>query len=202
MRYEIKPLGLWTAPVTRNRPYCRFRSNWSDTLTLLDRETTKLGATLVVLQVDVTAGEIRRDGMLRADARVHFPGVRVSFTSRHGSLTYATDRYSHWQDNIRAVALSLEALRAVDRYGVSGSGEQYQGWTAIAAEPHTPAMTAEQAADYLATHAGNGSTPSDIVASKEARDKAYRAAARNLHPDHGGDPHQFSRLNEARSLLD
>lgn len=127
MQYEIRPLGMWTGPVTRNRPYCRFRASWSDTLVLLERETETLGARLVVLQVDATEGDIRRDGMLRANARVAFPGVRVSFESRHGPLTYATDRYDGWQDNIRAVALSLEALRAVDEFGIAGRGQQYVG---------------------------------------------------------------------------
>jgi hypothetical protein len=201
MRYEIRPLGLWTAPVTRSRPYCRFRANWPDTLDLLGREAEKLGARLVVLQVDATEGEVRRDGMLRANARVGFPGVRVSFESRHGPLTWATDRYDRWQDNVRAVALSLEALRAVDRYGVSGSGEQYRGWTALAAEPHT-GMTVEQAAEFLAAHAGNGYGPAQVLALPEVRAKAFRAAARSLHPDYGGDPEQFRRLTAARALLE
>jgi hypothetical protein len=54
-------------------------------LDLLARETEMLGAGLVVLQVDVRDGEIRRDGMLAARAKVGFPGVRVSFDSRHAA---------------------------------------------------------------------------------------------------------------------
>jgi hypothetical protein len=201
MRYEVRPLAVWTGPVTRNRPWCRFRAAWSDTLDLLGRETENLGARMVVLQVDVTEAEIRRDGMLRANAKAGFPGVRVSFESRHGPLTYATDRFDGWQDNIRAVALSLQALRAVDRYGVSGSGEQYRGWTALEAEPHI-GMTVEQAAEFIAAHAGADFISADVFASPEWRAKAFRAAARKLHPDYGGDPEQFRRLTEARALLD
>jgi hypothetical protein len=201
VRYEIRPLGLWTGPVTRNRPGCRFRAAWADTLELLGRETEKLGARLVVIQVDADEGDVRRDGMLRATARVGFPGVRVSFESRHGPLTYATDRYDRWRDNVRAVALSLEALRAVDRYGVSGSGEQYRGWQQIEAEPHTR-MTAEQAAEFVAAHAGNGYVPAEVMALAEVRARAFRAAAGKLHPDRGGDPEQFRRLTAARALLD
>lgn len=201
MRYEIRPLGVWTGPVTKSRPYCRFRAAWLDTLDLLARETEQLGARLVVLQVDVTEGDIRRDGMLRANAKVGFPGVRVSFESRHGPLTYATDRFDGWQDNIRAVALSLQALRAVDRYGVSGSGEQYRGWRAIEAEP-TTAMTLEQAAEFIAAHAGADFIAADVFASRDWRTRAFRVAARALHPDNGGAPEQFRRLTEARALLD
>lgn len=142
MRYEIRPLGTWTDPVTKNRASSsRFRASWQSTLDLLARETEMLGAPLVVMQIDVTEGDLRRDGMLRAGAKVNFPGVRVSFDSKHGPLTYATDAYDRqysgdmpgWQANVRALALALEALRAVDRYGVTKRGEQYCGWLAIEA---------------------------------------------------------------------
>ena len=131
MRYEIRPL-VWSGPQCPRRwPSSRFKAKWDSTLELLGRETDLLDASVVVLQLDVIEGDIRRDGMLRASAKVGFPGVRVSFDSKHGPLTYATDRYEQlysddmpgWQANVRAVALALEALRAVDRYGISSSGE-------------------------------------------------------------------------------
>jgi hypothetical protein len=45
-------------------------------------------------------------------------------------LVYATDACEHWQHNVRSIALGLEALRAVDRYGISRRGEQYAGFRA------------------------------------------------------------------------
>lgn len=145
MNYVFRPLGPWIEPTTSDRwGSHRFKAKWSDTLDLLDRELTNLGASEAVFQVDVRDAQLRRDGMLRADVKVGaFPGVRVSFESKHGPLTYATDAYEQqygwalpsWQANVRAIALALEALRAVDRYGVSRRGEQYRGWTAIAARP-------------------------------------------------------------------
>lgn len=45
-------------------------------------------------------------------------------------LVYATDVCDLWQHNVRSVALGLEALRAVDRYGISRRGEQYAGFRA------------------------------------------------------------------------
>jgi hypothetical protein len=127
-RYEIRPLVGWTGPVTKHRrPASTFRAAWSDTLDLLGRETLMLGARLVVIQIDVTEGEIRRDGMLRANARVSTPGVKVAFESKHGPLTYATDEFGHWQANVRAIAEALTALREVDQYGL-GVGTQYSGF--------------------------------------------------------------------------
>ena len=45
-------------------------------------------------------------------------------------LVYATDCCDFWQHNLRSIALGLEALRAVDRYGISRRGEQYAGFRA------------------------------------------------------------------------
>lgn len=205
MRYEIRPLGQWTGPRTPPHEFRRsgaqFRAAWNSTLELLGRETDLLGAHMVVLQVDVTAGEIRRDGMLRADARVDFPGVRVSFDSHHGALTYATDTYTTWRANVRAVALALQALRAVDRYGVSKRGEQYRGWAAIEAGPGE-LMSAEQAAKLVAQAAESWFTAGDVLRLPDARRRAYRAAARRHHPDTGGDPDLFRKLTAAKELLD
>jgi hypothetical protein len=45
-------------------------------------------------------------------------------------LVYATDACVYWQHNVRSIALGLEALRAVDRYGITRKGEQYAGFRA------------------------------------------------------------------------
>lgn len=181
MRYEIRPLGPWTGPVTTDRKTgAQFRAGWDKTLELLRIEADLLGASTLVIQVDADPADIRRDGMLRARARVGFPGIRVSLDSRHGPLTYATDAYEYWQANVRAVALSMLALRAVDRYGVSRAGEQYRGWSAIEAGDDG---TRRAAQDLIAGYGG------------------LTAALKTTHPDHGGDPDAFRRVMEARRVL-
>lgn len=210
MDYVIRPLGPWLEPITSDRwGSHRFKADWSSTLDLLQRETLMLGAYQVVLQVDVTEGELRRDGMLRANAKVGFPGVRVSFDSMHGPLTYATDAYEQqinsslpsWQANIRAIALALEALRAVDRYGVSRRGQQYTGWTALDSKPAE--MTREQAAEFIAHWAADDRfAAAGILVDPVVRDAALKAAARRAHPDRsGGDHDTMSRLTAARERL-
>ncbi len=182
-RLEIQPIGNWTDPVTKGRAsQYRFRATWTDTLDLLIGEAEQLGATLVVLQVDCAPGDIRRDGMLYAKARVGFPGVRVSFDSRHGPLTYATDAYETWQANVRALALALQALRAVDRYGVTRRGQQYTGWLAIEARPD---QALAEAVALLDSYGGE------------------RRALHATHPDTASafDPEKFDAVQRARALL-
>lgn len=208
MRYEIRPLGRWTDRETPDRQGSgRFRASWQSTLDLLGFETEQLGADLVVIQVDVKDGDLRRDGMVKSRAIVGHPGVAVSFESKFGPLRYATDRYEPrwsgdppgWQANTRAIALALEALRAVDRYGVTRRGEQYRGWSALPAaragssEWFTTRDEAEQWMRKCAADAGI----SDLGWAH-----LYRALAKRMHPDvDGGSDDLWERLDAAASLL-
>jgi len=210
MRYEIRPLGSWDRPVTEPRAGSgRFRAPWSTTLDLLAHEIELLDGTLAVLQIDVEEGDIRRDGMLAARAKVGFPGVKVSFDSRHGPLTYASDAYEPryysdppaWQANVRAIALALQALRAVDRYGVTRSGEQYRGWTAITATAAETPMTRGEAATFIVGSGLTSYTAAQLLSSPQLAANAYRQAAKACHPDVGGDPDVFRRLTAARDVL-
>lgn len=192
MRYRMRPLGAWMDATTEaRRSGAVFTASWPSTLELLGRETEKLGAELVVMQVDVTEGEIRLDGMLRSKAVVRHPGVAVSFESDHGPLRYATDTYDTWKANVRAIALALQALRAVDRYGVSHRGEQYVGWRAIAA-PMGAFASADEAMRWMRTQAGGMLTDDPKT--------LYRYLSRTLHPDAGGTREDWDRLTAAYEL--
>jgi hypothetical protein len=196
--WQVEPLGPWTRPETRHRaPASRFTASWSDTMNLLTSEIEKLGLRgAIAVQVDVERGDIRLDGMLRANAKVRHPGVVVSFDSRFGPLSYATDAYTTWQANLRAIALSLQALRAVDRYGVTRSGEQYQGWRAIeAGQPHGFA-SADEALRWLEQQAG-------VEPNKVGWRALLRVVSAKLHPDrNGGDRAGWDRLDAARQVLE
>ncbi len=210
MRYEIRPLGGWDRPITDPRTGSgTFRADWESTLDLLGREVELLGAQLVVVQIDAKDAELRRDGMLRSRVNVRFPGVKVSFESHHGPLTYTSDAYEPrwggdppgWQANVRAIALALQALRAVDRYGVSSRGEQYRGWTAITAGGRGATMSLEEAAALLAGGDHTALTKAQILAQPNLADTVYREAVKIYHPDRGGDPDLFDRLTRARERL-
>lgn len=61
------------------------------------------------------------------DAR-DFAAVQAALERKR--LVYATDVCAYWQHNVRSIALGLDALRAVDRYGISKRGQQYAGFRA------------------------------------------------------------------------
>lgn len=205
MKYQIRPLGRWPGAVTADRKSSgAFKAHWDDTLVLLGDEIEQLdGEGLVTLQIDVQEMDLRLDGMLKTRANVGpFPGVIVSFQSRFGPLQYASDAYERryagsppgWQANVRAVALALGALRAVDRYGVSKSGEQYTGWKALpSGNGFGTADAAEQWLRLRAQDAG--------ASAVDSTREMYRRLAKRLHPDAGGSAEDWHRLDNARQLL-
>ncbi|MCU1679238.1 MAG: hypothetical protein JWM93_3996 [Frankiales bacterium] len=214
IEWQMENLGAWTEPETTDRTSAGvFRSNWTSTMRLLSDEIELLGGRRAVLEVVVLDGFIRRDGMLSARAHVGHPGVVVSFESRHGPLRYSTDQYEQryasdlasWQANVRAVALGLGALRAVDRYGITGRAQQYTGWKALPAGTGQIAsgMTATAAQSILLRAAGVAEDqirgdrwPADLLR------EVYKTAKAATHPDrNNGDQGQWNLVDNAAQTL-
>lgn len=209
MSLDIRFVSLERWPGVPTKPYARQRSrfatNWSKTIDLLERELEHLKAKDVVIQADCDRDQIRLDGHFRANAKLRGPGVVLSFESKHGPLSYPCDTFLDWQDNVRAIALALEALRTVDRYGVTKNAEQYRGWAALPAPQDSSRFaSAQQAAEWLAsyTNAKVGLAPSSIFTMRNEYEMARKAAAAQAHPDRrGGDCTEWNRLNAAVEVL-
>jgi hypothetical protein len=97
--------------------------------------------------------------------------------------SYRRDPMESWQHNVYAIAKSLEALRLVDRYGVTRRGEQYTGWKAL------PAGSGE-----VSTHMNRDMAVAILRswAPKSKADEPLEQLARwarvGAHPDrHSGD---------------
>lgn len=207
MKYTVRPLSDRTA-FTGKHADSRFATTWSGCVELLERELDMLNARDIVIEVDVPERGIRLDGQLRADAKATSPAVRLAFDSKHGPLTYATDRFvrpswrrnvmaDDWQHNLYAIASSLEALRKVDRYGVTKRGEQYAGWKAIGSGAATemPAGLSRDAAGELLYRVGE----CDVYQPPEV---AHRRARARAHPDrNGGDRTTWDLVEQAAKVL-
>ncbi|PPF38353.1 molecular chaperone DnaJ [Pseudoclavibacter sp. AY1H1] len=193
----VDPIGEWPGTLTATRRRSDFASTWTQTLELLDRETRMLGGKNVRLQVAIPAQHFRLDGRPRATAKAEHPGVILTLDSKHGALSYPCDTFEGWQDNVRAIALALEALRKVDRYGVTRGGEQYRGFLALDAAPKLDTRSAWlvlwHAAGYEVATLPNHS---DRVAVE-----ILRKAKRKTHPDTGGNAEAFQRVTEAEQYL-
>jgi hypothetical protein len=186
-------------PASERRSRWTFKAGWSDTLELLERELTHLAAKDVVIEADFTEADIRLDGLPRKNARApQFPGVRIAFESKHGPLVYQTDSCAFWEHNVRSIALGLEALRAVDRYGITRRAEQYTGWKAIGAGSSSEGVTVADATEVLLAW----SEYQHIPATQVSQRLMIRRARGRAHPDkHGGDHTHWNILEGSIRFL-
>jgi hypothetical protein len=194
--FRCRPIDSWPGEFTKQRKRSQFHAQWGMTLKLLGTELRHLGAKNGNLLIAVDERDILLDGTRpRAKAPAEHPGVILAFDSKHGPLKYACDRFDHWQDNIRAIALGLEALRAVERYAITRRGEQYQGFKQLAAA--TPSRT--QAAELLSRY--SPWSTEELLASSDAAEAAGKQASKKTHPDAGGSPDDFRAVQQAREIL-
>lgn len=199
---DVRPLTTWPGTLTpdHRRQRSPFSAPLRSTLDVLDRELHQLGAKRPVLEVAIPASQFRLDGRPRAAAKAEHPGVVLSLPQTDvGPLRYATDRFETWQDNLRAIALGLEALRRVDRYGITKRGEQYAGFRAIEAAPREE-VAEDQALEVIARW---GESTVEVLSDDTiALAQAAQRARRRSHPDlNGGDHSGWYEVENAMKVL-
>lgn len=187
----------------------RERIPLSETLDFLRRELEYIHCRKAIIEADYRADQIKADGWPKASAsQPRDPGIVLRvIESKYGPLTYPCDTFTRHEDNLRAIALTLDAQRMIDRYGVTRRGEQYQGWAQLPAHG-TATLTAEAAAAILVAYSNGDADSSAAIAMRRAllgspslTQKAYRAAAIATHPDAGGDVKRFQDVQSARDVL-
>lgn len=131
----------------------------------------------------------RLDGLPRSDARrPEDTGAAVYWRTANQKSTkapkcMAIDRYTLVEDNLAAIAATLEAMRAIERHG--GAEILDRAFTGFVALP-----APEQWFTVLGVSAH---------ASREQIIDAHRALAMKHHPDRpGGNDSEMARINAAR----
>lgn len=146
----------------------------------LVEELRKMKATGVVISTNFS---LNSQGMPRGDRRAPADqGIAIYFTRGRRQLAMACDRYVRAEENMRSLALALDAMRSLERHG--GGIMTEKAFSGFAALPPPPSCW-----EVL------GAEPGAAAAEVDA---AWRAKARAAHPDQGGTTAAMAALNAAR----
>lgn len=132
--------------------------------------------------------ELRQDGLPKGGRRApEDPGVAVYWTWQKGrgreTRCMAIDRYNRVEDNLAAVAATLDAMRAIDRHGGAAILDRaFQGFAAL---------PAPESWWHVLGLKGPSATEAEIK-------NAHRRLISEHHPDTGGDTDRAARINRAR----
>lgn len=116
------------------------------------------------------------------------PGCAVYFQFKGKPLAIACDKFTKLEQNMRAIALTIEAIRGIERWGSSELMER--SFAGFAELPSSGSS-------------GNGKAWFEILgvletASLDTISLAYRALAKKYHPDtEGGSEAKMKELNAA-----
>lgn len=188
------PEGQPRTPSHRRRE-AQFRQELGRARDDLVRELRRLNARDIVISTNVPT---RRDGLPYADMREPSdPGVAVYFNRRRAApigaewrpYVIACDSYRKVKWNLRAVGVTVESLRAIERHGSSAMMEQaFAGFAALPPGASADEPVIEPWWVVLGVH--RAATPEEVR-------RAYVALARTHHPDVGGDVARMARINRA-----
>jgi hypothetical protein len=198
----FRPLSAWpgaVTPASRRRSRSTFKVSAGTTLSDLEVELGRHGVREAYLEVDVRERDVRQDGRLRADALPRSPGVVLYCTHpTQGALRFAADSHDVWHHNVRAILLTLEALRGIERYGAVQDAQQFRGFKALPASTTTLTMGRSAALAILRQHCGGYLSDNP---EPETLRGAYRAARSATHPDRVGHDRDWHLVEAAAREL-
>jgi hypothetical protein len=164
-------------PRTKAREAARFKTTLVAALKDLQSEVRLLGGQRLVLSSNVTLGAERP-----AD-----PGVVAYFQYEQQQVAVPCDRWGTVQDNVRAIALTINAMRGMERWGAKHMiRAMFQGFIAL------PAPMARDWRQVLGLPTTGEVGANDI-------EIMFRRKAARLHPDAGGSHAAMAELNAARA---
>ncbi|HYW51667.1 MAG TPA: hypothetical protein VE861_13725 [Gemmatimonadaceae bacterium] len=215
----------WPGTTKAPRGPATFKMKYSDSKQLLLDELRRAGARNATLALDINHGDLNRFGELYADAKPSSSRVLLTFTrtvaGAQRTLSFPCWQFLAWQHNMHAIALTLEALRSVERYGATQQDQQWKGFAALGSGDDTAraintqalALSPERAARILVeAHPTMGASAGGMgieILAKAMLDRTASAGMMKLahesrshaHPDRSGNDGLFATVNAAFDVL-
>lgn len=197
---DLEPITDWPGDLTTRRIEGQFKTTPGENVKQLHAELAHLKGKNPRLLIAVLPEQLRKiDGRLRAGEKPWHPGVILEFDTPDGKMRFPSDGYRKWEDNLRAVVLTLRALRDIDRWRVT-TGQQYGGFLALEqgrAAGSAGVTSLDGALAIIGRILSTNLTAADLAEIRPL----VRAAQRVTHPDTGGDAGDFAQLEMAETYL-
>ncbi len=183
---NIEPRLRWPSGV--NREAKPVHSKFGDrsirqSMEEIQKELGRFGAAMPsTVTIDLKLDPKTSQGFRLMSERDGDPGAAVYFSRKGTPQVLAIDRYTMPEDNLWAIARTIAALRQIERDGgPSILDRAMEGFSALPGGQRWPwsVLGVEEGCSFA-----------------EA-DEAYRALAKELHPDVGGSTEEFQELQEA-----
>lgn len=170
-------------PRCKSRGFSAFKTTFAKARDKCRNEIYLLSGDEVIISTNIP---LKGNGDPYADHRKNInndTGVAVYFTYKKKQMAFCCDRWWKVEDNMHAISLTIGALRGIARWGTGDMMEAaFTGFTAL---------TSPDAARPWRETLGN-----DIY-SDEQLEARYRALRSQHHPDKGGTPEMFDRVQKA-----
>lgn len=148
-------------------------------------ELGMLGATNVVVSSNM---QYRADGLPYTRQSVSDTGVAVYFTLDGEEQCIPCDKWVKLEENLRAIAKTIEALRGLERWGAKDMvNAAFRGFKAL---PSTVIVTRQHRSWFVVLDVDEGANALEVK-------QAYRDALKLHHPDAGGEADDFAEVQQA-----
>jgi hypothetical protein len=173
------PVG-WNRTLIRSAS--RFKAPLSKSYNFLVEEIRRIGGEGVVITCNLP---LKSDGSFRLDRDPVDPGAAVYFRRDQKDVVFACDQFDTIRENLYAIAKTIEAMRAIERYGAAELlNRAFTGFLGL------PAVASEGEDCWKVL----GLAPMSSLAAVRA---VHRDLSRKLHAGNASDP-EFMRINVAR----
>lgn len=163
----------------------RFKITMDQAQRFLRAEISRMGGTELIVSTNIP---IKKDGLMYADwmsRRMDDSGVAIYFTYKKKKISMCCDQYIRVWENVYALGKGIEALRGMERWGVSDFLDR--AFTGFKALPDSIEM---DYAWYKILNVDQNASVDEIKA-------AYKAKVKVAHPDAGGSVASFNLIQKA-----
>lgn len=184
---ESYPL-YWPAgyPRTTGQKYSRFKTTLGKARDFVKEEIRRIGGKDPIISTNIP---VKQNGDMYADWQRYKTddiGVAVYFTLNGNQVCLCCDNYHRIWDNLHAIGRTIEALRQIDRDGVSDFlNRAFTGFKALPTETEVPKKSIWDILSMLPTK------DTSVIT------RQYRIRAKQVHPDAGGSHEAFTELQAA-----